>query len=145
MRKSSILLLVLVLFSCKEKQQKKAVITRNIPAQYEMYQTSEMASLMREMVEEHTILKEKIQKEKDIGTFNKAYLKLHTATMTDPRDRDVSFEAFSKSFIQMQKKIFEVPISKRKEVYNNVINLCVGCHQDHCGGPIPRIKKLLIP
>ncbi len=145
MRKSSILLMVLVLFSCKEKQQKKAVITRNIPAKFQMYQTSEMASLMRKMVQEHMILKEKIQKGEPIGKFNKTYFTLHTATLTDANDRDASFEAFSKSFIQMQQELFKVPISKRKETYNAIVNLCIGCHQDHCGGPIPRIKKLLIP
>ncbi len=145
MKKSSILFLFLILFSCKEKQQKKAVITCDVPEQFQMYKTSEMAGLMRQMVEDHTQLKYKIQKGEAIGKFNENYLKLHTATLTDSTDRNASFTTFSKAFIKMQKEIFEAPASKRKASYNMAVNLCIACHQEHCTGPIPRIKKLLIP
>ncbi len=145
MKKISLLLLILVLFSCKEKKQQKVIITCNVPNKFQMYKASEMASLMRRMVEEHQLLKEQILQEKAIGNFNEKYLNLHTAKLTVSSDRDPSFEFFSENFIKMQKELFKVPSAKRKETYNSIINLCVACHQGHCSGPIPRIKKLLIP
>ena len=32
-----------------------------------------------------------------------------------------------------------------KDKFNKMVNQCLECHSQKCGGPIPRIKKLLIP
>ncbi len=144
MKKISFLVLLLLTFSCKEKKQ-KIIITNKVSTKFQMYKASEMAVLMRQMILEHEFTKGQILQEKPIGNFNKKYLNLHTAKLTVPSDRDESFEFFSENFIQMQKELYKTSISKRKETYNSVINLCIACHQNHCTGPIPRIKKLLIP
>ncbi len=144
MKKNSTILLLALLISCKQNNPQKVKITCNVPSKFQMYKASEMAVLMREMLQEHKNIKDLIQKHKPIGEFNQNYLKLHTAQLTDSTDRDVAFEAFSKSFIIMHKQLYKTESSKQKQVYNGIINLCISCHQTHCPGPIPRIKPLLL-
>ncbi len=145
MKKISTILLLMLLISCKQNKPQKIKITCNVPSKFQMYKASEMAALMRAMVQEHRNIKKLIQKHKPIGDFNQNYLKLHTAQLTDYRDRDASFESFSKSFIVMHKQLYKTEPSKQKQVYNSIINLCISCHQTHCPGSIPKIKPLLLP
>lgn len=131
--------------SCQEKKStKKVKIVSEVPSKFEMYKTSEMAELMRTMLAKNKKLRAQIINGEDIGDFNEAYLKVHTAQLTDSTDLDETYPTYAKHFVQMQQDIFTVDKSERKEQFNNAINACVSCHQDRCAGPIPRIKKLLI-
>lgn len=141
----------LIVFFCflfvncqQEKASKKIKIVDAVPANFEMYKTSEMVELMRTMLAKNKELREKIIKGEDIGDFNEAYLKIHSAKMTDPSQKDETYPTFAKHFEQMQKEIFLVEKNKQKEQFNNTINACIACHKDRCTGPIPRIKKLTI-
>lgn len=131
--------------SCQEKKStKKVKIVSEVPSKFEMYKTSEMAELMRTMLAKNKKLREQIVNGEDIGDFNEAYLKVHTAQLTDSTDLDETYPTYAKHFVQMQQDIFTVEKSERKEQFNNAINACVACHQNRCAGPIPRIQKLLI-
>lgn len=146
MKKSKFLFfVVLLLMNCEaKKSSKKIKIVDEVPTSFEMYKTSEMASLMRTMLAENNKLRQKIIEGKDIGDFNKEYLKIHTAELTDTADLDRTYPAFAEYFLQMQKDIYEVAESDRKAQFNNSIDACIACHQDRCAGPIPRIRKLKI-
>lgn len=90
-------------------------------------------------------LKESIQNGDTLSNFPDEILKIHTAQMSDFKERNQTFEAYSHLFVEKFELIFDstslVPHEKR---YNDVVNLCLNCHQTECTGPIPRIKKLQI-
>ena len=132
-----VLLMSLLLFSCKKeiKQPNEELI---------MYQSSEMAALMNAMYEGNITIKNKILKGETIGSFPETYLNIHNAVLTDPADRNVSFDAFSKLYIQNMQQVYVGSKDSLKENFNKAINSCIACHQTTCTGPIPRIKKLLI-
>ncbi|XRE43769.1 hypothetical protein ACIVBQ_001973 [Tenacibaculum discolor] len=132
-----VLLMSLALFSCKEKkeEQKEELI---------MYQSSEMAALMNAMYEGNMTIKNKILEGESIGEFPENYLNIHSAVLTDPADRNVSFEAFSKQYIQNLQQVYSGSKDSLKQNFNQAVNSCIACHKTICTGPIPRIKKLLI-
>ncbi|TDQ30270.1 acetolactate decarboxylase [Tenacibaculum caenipelagi] len=132
-----VLLMSLLFFFCKKelKQPKEELI---------MYQSSEMAALMNAMYEGNMTIKNKILEGESIGDFPETYLNIHNAVLTDPADRNASFEAFSKLYIQNMQQVYTGAKDSLKENFNKTINSCIACHQTTCTGPIPRIKKLLI-
>ncbi|HLW62164.1 MAG TPA: hypothetical protein VKY33_02070 [Flavobacterium sp.] len=110
---------------------------------FQMYEMSEMASLMEQMYAYNLQLKERIINEDSLGSYPEAFDKLHYAVLTEASDRDAFFNEQSYLFLAAQKAIYEV--EKPKESFNRMVNQCLECHAKKCGGPIPRIKKLIIP
>ena len=136
--KRFIFIFLFVIIGCAEKRQE---------AQKEeliMYEYSEMALLMEQMFEENMVLKERLEKGEDLGTFNGDYIKMHTAEMTDPKDRTNEFEAYSKVFLDAQQRIYTEEGTDQIQAFNGMVNACVACHKLSCTGPIPRIEKLRI-
>lgn len=137
--KKLIILFLLFLASCSEKKQQEAPKEELI-----MYEYSEMALLMEQMYEENMAVKERIVKGEEVGVFNADYVKMHTAQMTDPKDRNAEFEAFSKVFLEAQQRIYTEQGEEQINAFNGMVNSCVACHKLSCTGPIPRIEKLRI-
>ncbi|TJY37310.1 hypothetical protein [Pontimicrobium aquaticum] len=137
--KNILYLFVLVAFGCKkppeEPEEKKELV---------MVETSEMAQLMNEMYAYNESIKQQIIDGKFNNSFPKKFMNIHSAVLTDPSDRDGSFESFSKLFLEAQKAVFESSNADLTTNYNKAINACISCHEVKCVGPIPRIKKLLI-
>ncbi|ULC58744.1 hypothetical protein MBM09_12580 [Flaviramulus sp. BrNp1-15] len=137
------LCVLLLVFSCKNIEKDTVEIKEK--KEYIMYEPSEMTVLMNQMY----ALNQKIKKDILAGNvpenFPEAVLKIHTAELSEFKTRDEDFKNFSNLFIETEKEIFnsssDVPLEDR---YNNMVNLCISCHQKECTGPIPRIKKLLI-
>lgn len=111
---------------------------------FQMYEMSEMASLMEQMFAYNTQLKERILNNEDLGTYPVFFDKLHTAVLTDSSDRDAFFNDQAFKFIEAQQLIYEESTDTKKR-FNEMVQQCLDCHSKKCGGPIPRIKKLLIP
>ena len=109
----------------------------------EMYQMTEMALLMEQMYVDNLRLKERINTNDTIGTFPKHFLKIHTAAMTDESENDDFFKEQAANYIKAQQLIYSDP-KNAKQHFNNGIDACLKCHEQKCGGPIPRIKKLYI-
>jgi hypothetical protein len=118
---------------CEPKSEKKL----------EMYRMSEMAALMEQMYVDNQRLKERIKKGEKIGEFPQHFLKIHKAVMTDETENDNFFKEQSSKFIAAQELIYKDP-KNAKEHFNAGVDACIKCHQQKCGGPIPRIKKLYI-
>ena len=137
--KKIFILSLFVIVSCAENKKQEAPKEELI-----MYEYSEMALLMEQMYEENLALKERIEKGEEVGVFNTDYVKMHTAEMTDPRDRNDEFEAYSKVFLEAQERIFTVDRTGQVQAFNGMVNSCVACHKLSCTGPIPRIEKLRI-
>ena len=141
--KKLLFVIALGFFACDTPAEKKAetVITEELV----MYKSSEMALLMREMYVFNEKTKEKIIKNEELGEFPTNFLNIHSAILTDPTDRTVGFEGFSQAFLENQQAVFSANTTDKKEQFNVMINSCVACHKTTCIGPIPKIKKLLIP
>jgi hypothetical protein len=63
--------------------------------------------------------------------------------MTDGKDRDAFFEDQAQKFIIAQEQIYKDPKNAIAH-FNKGVDACIQCHQQKCGGPIPKIKKLYI-
>lgn len=137
-------LLALVFVGCKNSETEVGMKDEKI--EYDLYQPSEMALHMDYMYKYNEQVRQDILAGETPVEFPEDFLKIHTAELTNTFDRDANFESFSQLYINAEKEIFntesEVPIEER---YNTMVNLCISCHQTSCMGPIPRIKKLLIP
>jgi len=145
MKKSLLAIFCLVLFSCQKKLDKIATNQCSIKKEkkLEMYQMSEMATLMEQMYVDNQRLKERIQKGDTIGQFPQHFLEIHKAVMTDETDNDAFFKENAAKFIKAQELIYKDPKNAIKH-FNTGVDACIQCHQLKCGGPIPRIKKLYI-
>jgi len=150
MKKSIALILVaLSLFSCQKKEAKtdaqkdKDTTSCSSEKKFEMYQMSEMASLMEQMYAHNQQLKLRIEKGDTIGKFPEFFNKIYSAKFTTPSDNDAFFQENAKKYIAAQKLIYSDP-KNIKENFNKGADACITCHQGKCGGPIPRIKKLYI-
>ncbi|MBP6558537.1 MAG: hypothetical protein KAX93_01955 [Flavobacterium sp.] len=140
-----LLFLALSVISCQNKEEKVAE-EKCEPAKekkLEMYQMSEMAALMEQMYADNKSLKERIQKGDTIGQFPQHFLRIHEAVMTDESENDAFFKEQAGKFIKAQEMIYKDP-KNAKQHFNTGVDACIQCHQQKCGGPIPRIKKLYI-
>ena len=137
------LCILLLVFSCKNAEKDTVEIKEK--KEYIMYEPSEMTVLMNQMYALNQKIKKDILAGKVPEHFPEAILKIHTAELSEFKTRDENFKNFSNLFIETEKEIFnsssDVPLEDR---YNNMVNLCISCHQKECTGPIPRIEKLLI-
>mgnify|MGYP003532568292 FL=1 len=147
--KKLLLIVLTVAFatSCQQKNEKIEAVTVKdsvADAKFQMYEMSEMAALMEQMYAYNTQLKERIITNQDLGSYPVAFDKLHTAVLTEASDRDPFFNDQAIKFIEAQKAIYADPV-QAKDNFNKMVNQCLECHSKKCGGPIPRIKKLIIP
>ena len=133
----------LVLSSCKNKEDKAENKAKSSEKKFDMYEMSEMATLMEQMYVDNERLKERIKKGDTIGKFPNHFMKIHEAVMTDKQENDAFFKEQAANFIKAQELIYEDP-KNAKEHFNQGIDACIKCHEVKCGGPIPRIKKLYI-
>lgn len=134
-----ILLLIVSCESSKKEESSSAIV-------YDMYEASEMANLMNDMYAYNEQLKDSIIAGYEPTHFPLEFLKLHSAELSNFKSRNENFEAFSKLFIAAEQQIFNTDSDRpAADRFNSAINLCISCHQTECSGPIPRIRKLLIP
>ncbi|MCD2260437.1 hypothetical protein [Psychroserpens luteolus] len=138
---------VLLLLSCnsKEKEEKKVVITDGTKT-YDVYQASEMSTLMKGMYAYNMQLKTDIEAGNEVSDeFPEEFLRIHSAQLSETKLRNETFQHFSGKFIDAQREVFiDSSLLSVKERYNNSINMCLSCHKTECTGPIPKIQKLLI-
>jgi len=144
----------LLFVSCQKKEQvakasPKAVAKDSAscakPAkkEFEMYEMSQMASLMEQMYAENLQLKERIKNGDPVGSFPEHIVKIHSAAMTDETENDAFFKEQAGKFIKAQQQIYADPKNAQKH-FNDGVTACIKCHEGKCEGPIPRIKKLYI-
>jgi len=111
---------------------------------FKMYQHSEMAMLMEQMYVDNLRLKEAIENgETNFGPIPDYYQKIFVAVLTDPSDRDAFFNEKAKEYLVAQTEIYQNS-THPVETFNKMVESCIGCHKVKCGGPIARIKKLII-
>lgn len=117
--------------------------TTKAGGELKMYEMSEMAALMEQMYAENQMLKQRIVAGDTIGRFPQRFLEIHASTMTDESENDAFFKEQAAKFITAQELIYKDSLNAKAH-FNDAVSACVKCHEQKCGGPIPRIKKLYI-
>ncbi len=107
--------------------------------------SSELSILMRDMYD-HALAARKLalNGEKDTE-FPKEFNKIHTATPTDETTKNSYYDTFADVYLNALKSYSLSGSEDLKLNYNNLVNTCLACHSSHCPGPVPKIRKLLIP
>lgn len=145
MKKLLLILVIIGLWSCQKKEQKTPNTDSSCTKEkkFDVYELSEMASLMEQMYAYNLQIKDRIVKGDTIGKYPEFFNKLFTAKLTDATDKDPFFDEKATAYIKAQKLIY----SDSKNVklhFNEGVTACITCHEGKCGGPIPKIKKLFI-
>ncbi len=149
MKKGVLLIVLVLMFSCKKEEVKKvdngscSKEKQEGKKDFQMYEMSEMAALMEQMYVDNLRLKDRIIKGDTVGKSPQHFTKIHSAVMSDGKDNDDFFKVQAKKFIQAQELIYKDPVNAKAH-FNDGIQACLNCHEQKCGGPIPRIKKLFI-
>ena len=145
MKKLLLILVIIGLWSCQKKEQKtpKTDSSCTKEKKFDVYELSEMASLMEQMYAYNLQIKDRIVKGDTIGKYPEFFNKLFTAKLTDATDKDPFFDEKATAYIKAQKLIYSY--SKNVKLhFNEGVTACITCHEGKCGGPIPKIKKLFI-
>jgi hypothetical protein len=108
----------------------------------EMYEASEMASLMRDFVEFSKDAKKRIAAGDQLEVPQAFYsLKSKQATRNEQDDQE--FQQMADLFL-VQLKALDGADSTAAQAYHSTIDACVTCHSTYCGGPLEIINKLYI-
>ncbi|WP_439127522.1 hypothetical protein [Polaribacter sp.] len=134
-----------LLFFCFFIGCKKEPVNNTVSKENKVYKQSEMAALMLKMYSVSLENKNRILEGKKLSDFPKDFLNIHNAELTDPSDRNAAFNGFSELYLQSIKKVFNSAKDSLIIKHNLAVNSCISCHKTTCIGPIPKIKKLLIP
>lgn len=138
-----VLIFSVLFISCNQNKTEVENSTCEKPkADFEMYEASEMATLMEQMYVHNKQLREKIIKKDSLGEMPKYFLKISEATMTKGKERDDFFNDKAGFFLKTQSEIYDS--KNTKESFNTMVDACISCHEVKCGGPIARIKTLYI-
>lgn len=145
------ILLCVVLLSCKSETKKVDSSSNEEQSvkednSFKMYEMSPMAVLMEQMWVDNQRIRDKIIEGLPItDSMPSLHYQLFLADMTDPSERDAFFEQQAKKYLETEEVFYKDPNTNTKEKFNAIVNSCLECHAKKCGGPIPRIRKLLIP
>lgn len=132
--------------ACKSENAEAEVKEPKEKKEYIMYEESELAVLMRKMYADNLEIRAQIMKGELPESFPEDFYTIHTAEATDPSKIDETFKSMADLYIVNMKKITEAQSeSEAKVTYNNMIMTCASCHQIYCQGPLPKIRKMIIP
>ncbi|MBM3918268.1 MAG: hypothetical protein FJ344_02010 [Sphingomonadales bacterium] len=100
-----------------------------------------MARMMRAMYQQGEQMRKQILAGDSISPDAFPLLNYHNQIPTDPSVLGAEFDRHHAEFAQTWAELMKSPDPIR---YNMMLQACVGCHQDHCPGPIKKIRKLSI-
>jgi len=133
---------VLFLSCNSNKTEEKKENCEKPKEEFQMYEASEMATLMEQMYVHNVQLRDKIIKKDSLGKLPDYFSNISKATMTKGKERDAFFNEKAEVFTKAQAEIYTS--KNAKESFNTMVNACISCHEVKCGGPIERIKTLYI-
>lgn len=111
----------------------------------EMYEASELASLMRKMYEDNLDIRKQIINGELPGGFPEEFKTIHTATPSDPKEIDETFDKLAEQYINNMQAIADAQNKEEATAaYNSMVGTCASCHQIYCQGPLAKIKKMRI-
>lgn len=108
----------------------------------DMYDSSELSTLMREMEQFSKDSREKLLKGERIGSIPEDIWNLQNKEATRGEHKEETFQALTKPYLQALKGIERG--DSQVYWYNASINACRSCHNNYCGGPLVVINQLNI-
>ncbi len=106
--------------------------------------SSELALLMREMQQYSNTAKSDIKAGRNPAPYPKSFDAINSAKISDNMSKSDYYESFAGVYLMAVKSYAKSLPADRIDTYNNMVNTCLACHSQHCPGPVPVIKKLLI-
>jgi hypothetical protein len=140
-------LLAVSLFSCKSENEKTAedsvasCKTKSLNPNGD----SELALLMREFVAYTDSVKQDVLNHRTPRPQPENLSHILSAKKTDETIDKSVFDPLARAYIANVEYFYTSKPEEQIDNYNSMVNACIGCHQNFCGGPIKRIQKLLIP
>ena len=106
--------------------------------------SSELSLMMREMYI-HTAEARKALDENKVAPYPETFLTIKTAKPTDEDTKKEYYNTFADLYLQVLENYKNSDKKNLQRNYSALINTCLACHSSHCPGPVPKIKKLLLP
>ncbi len=140
--------LSLMFFSCQEKVNQcnncAEELVKENKQKSVMYEPSELATLMLEMYAENENWKQEILKGNIPNSFPEKYKTMHSAKSVNENAGGEFYNAMTDTYLKSIEELSNASKENAQEKYNNMVNVCIQCHQQICPGPIPKISKLVI-
>lgn len=130
--------------ACNSEKAAEADTESKEDWQPDMYQPSELVLVMRKMYDDNLALKEQIKAGQVPKEVPAKYHEMLTATATNPDELDDLYYAMAKTYLSNYEVLTQADSASAVTKYNTVVKTCIGCHQNYCLGPIPKIEKLYI-
>ncbi|MFN6037523.1 MAG: hypothetical protein ACK452_03575 [Bacteroidota bacterium] len=105
---------------------------------------SELAKLMREMVNHAQSAKDSLNKNAELPAYPNAFSKIFFVKKTDSTINKQMFDGLAQVYLNNIQYLYKVKPEDRKVAYNSLVESCSGCHKNFCGGPLKRINKLYL-
>ena len=137
-----LLLIFTIILACSEEQKDSSSIeSQDQNSNY----PSELALLMREMLDEAMEIKQRIDNGDSI-TLDLDHDKILTAHATDTvKAASTEYKAFAYAYLQSMKSLQTAGSTQSDSLFENMVENCMACHKALCPGPIMRIEKLQQP
>jgi hypothetical protein len=149
MKKIVVVLLVVaaIIFSCnggdkKENKDSAAACKTN---SLNPNGDSELAILMREFAAYTDSVKQDLLNNRTPRPKPANLSQILTAKKTDESIDKSVFTPLAQSYIASVEYFYNAAPEEKTDMYNSMVNMCINCHKNFCGGPIKRIQKLFIP
>ncbi len=106
--------------------------------------SSELSKLMREMQKFTGEAKKTLISETAPASFPTSLDKIYTAKISEGVNKSEFYKQFADLYVMSVKNYASSNSENRIETYNNMVNACLACHSQHCPGPVPTIKKMMV-
>ena len=106
--------------------------------------SSELAKLMRDMQQFSNRAKTDVRAGNTPESYPASFNKIYTAKISEGMVKSDYYKSFADLYVMSVKNYSGSSTSQRIETYNNMVNACLACHSQHCPGPVPVIKKMMI-
>jgi len=105
---------------------------------------SELALLMRAMAAFTDSTKQDLLNNRPIDPKPENFRNILTAKKTDETIDGSVYAPLASNYLARVDDFYAASADQKKESFNDMVNACIGCHQNFCHGPIKRIQKLLL-
>ena len=105
---------------------------------------SELALLMRVMANYNDSVKAALLSNRTVPEPPAAISTLLTAKRTDPDLDEQLFSSGANQYLAQVEQFKNAGKDDQVRFYNGIVNACVSCHHNFCGGPLVRINKMFI-
>ncbi len=115
-----------------------------IPSSINPNGVSELAALMRQMLEDMRTAREALQKGEQPPLLGARHSKLRCSWPTDAHMRDAEFDTRAQAYLAAERAL-DARQPDARTAYAATVESCVACHSVSCEGPVPLIESLRLP